>query len=63
MRNRNWLNRAERDGPVLWSCLACGGQPPGQFLDDPEGRAAHHRAAGHPPVAGRPLGPLMGLQR
>lgn len=60
---RNWLYQAESTAPILWSCLACGGQLPGQFLNDAIGRADHQAASGHAPVAGRPLAPLMGLQR
>ena len=55
--------RAEKDGLIIWSCLACKGQPPGQYLDDPEGRKAHQAAAGHAPRPGRPLAPLLGQQR
>jgi hypothetical protein len=47
--------------PILWSCLACGGQPPGQYLDDATGRADHQAATGHAPIAGRPLFPIAGV--
>ena len=57
---RNWLYRAERDGPVLWSCLACDG---GQFINDPQGRADHRTRFGHRPAPSRPLAPLLGQQR
>jgi hypothetical protein len=46
---------------VLRCCLACGGQLPGQYLDDDQGRADHQAAAGHVPVPGRPLCPVMGV--
>jgi hypothetical protein len=58
---RNWLDRAQRDGPVAWSCVLCDGG--GQFLDDATGRADHRAATGHQPRPGRPLAPLMGLRR
>jgi hypothetical protein len=47
--------------PILRQCLACGGQPPGQYLDDATGRADHQAATGHAPVAGRALCPLAGV--
>jgi hypothetical protein len=58
---RNWLYRAERDGPVLWSCLACDGG--GQFINGPRGRADHSERFGHRPAPGRPLAPLLGQAR
>jgi hypothetical protein len=59
---KSWLRSAERNGgTIMWSCLACDGQPPGQYLDDPEGRRAHQQAAGHWPVKGRPLVAVSGV--
>jgi hypothetical protein len=48
-------------GPILRECLACGGQPPGQYLDDAQGRVDHQAEAGHAPKAGRSLCPVAAV--
>ena len=56
---RNWLY-PEQAVSMLWSCTVPGCQG-GQFIEDSQGRADHEARFGHPPVAGRPLAPVMGV--